>query len=112
MKDLKNKPEEAVAAADVDMSAVKNIVFACDAGMGSSAMGASVLQKKIENAGFTDIKVTHASVSEVPADAQVVVCHKDLSERARKSAPNAKIITITNFMGAPEYDTLVESLKK
>ena len=111
-KNLKNKPEEAVAAADVDMSAVKNIVFACDAGMGSSAMGASVLQKKIENAGFTDIKVTHASVSEVPADAQVVVCHKDLSERARKSAPNAKIITITNFMGAPEYDTLVESLKK
>lgn len=112
MSNMKNKPAEEAATAAVDMGAVKNIVFACDAGMGSSAMGASVLQKKIQNAGLDDIKVTHASVSEVPEDAQVVVCHKDLAERARKSAPNAKVITITNFMGAPEYDELVESLKK
>lgn len=90
---------------------VKHIVFACDAGMGSSAMGASVLKKKIQKAGL-DIEVTHASVSSIPPEAQVVVTHQDLKERAMKSAPQARLVTITNFMTAPEYDELVESLKK
>ena len=89
---------------------IKHIVFACDAGMGSSAMGASVLKKKIQKAGI-DIEVTHASVSSIPPEAQIVVTHQDLKERAMKSAPQARLVTITNFMTAPEYDELVESLK-
>lgn len=89
---------------------IKHIVFACDAGMGSSAMGASVLKKKIQKAGL-DIEVTHASVSSIPPEAQIVVTHQDLKERAMKSAPQARLVTITNFMTAPEYDDLVESLK-
>lgn len=89
---------------------IKHIVFACDAGMGSSAMGASVLKKKIQKAGL-DIEVTHASVSSIPHEAQIVVTHQDLKERAMKSAPQARLVTITNFMTAPEYDELVESLK-
>ena len=96
----------AVAAADV-----KKIVFACDAGMGSSAMGATVLKKKLAEVGRTDIEVQHASVSEIPSDAQIVVTHKELSARAKKSAPNARLITISNFMGAPEYDTLAKELR-
>ena len=94
----------------VNMKEIKNIVFACDAGMGSSAMGAAVLQKRLKKAGLTDIKVSHASVSEVPKDAQLVVCHQDLADRAKASAPQARLITITNFMAAPEYATLVEEL--
>ena len=89
---------------------IKHIVFACDAGMGSSAMGASVLKKKIQKAGL-DIEVTHASVSSIPPEAQIVVTHQDLKERAMKSAPQARLVTITNFMTAPEYDELVESFK-
>jgi PTS system mannitol-specific IIC component len=94
----------------IDLRTLTSIVFACDAGMGSSAMGATVLQKKLEAAGFDNIKVKHASVSAVPSDAEMVVCHKDLAERARKSAPNAKLVTITNFMTAPEYDQIVQDL--
>lgn len=96
----------------INLSQVTSVVFACDAGMGSSAMGAAVLQKKLKAAGLDNIKVTHASVSEVPSDAQVVVCHTDLQERAKTSAPNAKLVTITNFMAAPEYDQLVQELKE
>ena len=99
------------AIAEIPAAEIKHIVFACDAGMGSSAMGASVLKKKIKNAGL-DIEVTHASVSSIPAEAQIVVTHQDLKERAQKSAPQARLVTITNFMTAPEYDELVESLKK
>ncbi|MBS5983535.1 MAG: PTS mannitol transporter subunit IICBA [Clostridium butyricum] len=90
---------------------IKKIVFACDAGMGSSAMGATVLRKKIKAAGIDGIEVVHASVSEIPQDAQIVVTHEQLSERAAHSNPTAKLVLITNFMTAPQYDELVEELK-
>ena len=120
MKDMKaaSKGEAVSASADaieqqtvaIPAEEIKHIVFACDAGMGSSAMGASVLKKKLQKAGL-DIEVTHASVSSIPPEAQIVVTHQDLKERAMKSAPQARLVTITNFMTAPEYDELVESLK-
>ncbi len=90
---------------------VNKIAFACDAGMGSSAMGATVLKKKLANAGITDIQVIHTSVSSIPSDVQVVVTHQNLQERATASNPSARQVLITNFMNAPQYDELVESLK-
>ena len=95
---------------EVDLRTLDKIVFACDAGMGSSAMGAAVLQKKLEAAGLGNIKVQHFSVSEVPAGIKFVVCHQDLVERARKSAPTARIVTISNFMNAPQYDQIVQEI--
>jgi PTS system mannitol-specific IIC component len=100
-----------VATAQVDAKDVKSIVFACDAGMGSSAMGATILKKKIADAGLKGINVVHAPVSSIPADAQIIITHETLKERAAKSNPNARLVTITNFMAAPEYDLLVEELK-
>jgi len=91
---------------------IRKIVFACDAGMGSSAMGATVLRKKIKDAGIEGITVEHASVSSIPSDAQIVVTHQNLRERAHHSNPNAKLVLITNFMAAPEYDELVKELKQ
>lgn len=91
---------------------IHKIVFACDAGMGSSAMGATVLKKKLKEAGLGSIEVMHAPVSSIPADAQVVVTHNELGERAAHSNPNAKLVLITNFLAAPEYDELVKELKK
>ncbi|MDF2943370.1 MAG: system, mannitol-specific subunit [Herbinix sp.] len=100
-----------VATVTVDAKDVKNIVFACDAGMGSSAMGATILKKKLTEAGLGHINVVHASVSSIPQDAQIVVTHTSLRERAARSNPNARLVLITNFMAAPEYDLLVEELK-
>ncbi len=100
----------AADGSEVDLRTLDAIAFACDAGMGSSAMGAAVLQKKLEAAGLGNIKVHHYSVSEVPAGIRFVVCHKDLVERARKSAPAARIVTISNFMNAPEYDQIVDEI--
>lgn len=86
------------------------IAFACDAGMGSSAMGASTLRNKFKKAGI-NIEVIHCSIDEIPRDIQLVVTHKDLKARAQSRVPKADIVTITNFVGAPEYDQLVERLK-
>jgi PTS system mannitol-specific IIC component len=91
---------------------VKKIIFACDAGMGSSAMGATKLRKKIQAAGFTDINVLHSPVNDIPADADIVICHKELGERARNACPNAHLVTITDFLNAPEYDEVIAGLKK
>ncbi len=103
-----SKQSQSVATAPIKTS-VKKIVFACDAGMGSSAMGATVLKKKLKAAGL-NIEVTHASVQEIPKDAEIIVTHTELKERAAKSNPDAKLVPITNFMNAPEYDQLVEEL--
>ena len=91
---------------------IRKIAFACDAGMGSSAMGATVLKKKIAAAGLEGIEVIHTPVSSIPADVQIVVTHQELGERAERSNPNAERVLITNFLAAPEYDVLVEDLKK
>lgn len=99
------------AAVTTVSTAVKKIAFACDAGMGSSAMGATVLKKKLAAAGIIDIEVIHTPVSSIPQDVQVVVTHQELGERAAHSNPTAKLITITNFLAAPEYEKLVEELK-
>ena len=107
----KGASTEKVAQAVINPSEIKKIVFACDAGMGSSAMGATVLRKKIKAAGIEGIEVVHASVSEIPQDAQIVVTHEQLGERAAHSNPKAKLVLITNFMTAPQYDELVENLK-
>lgn len=101
---------EPVLVADTDPSAIKYVVFACDAGMGSSAMGASVLEKKLKEVGRGDIEVTHASVSDIPSNAQIVVTHQDLKERAAHSAPQAQLVLITNFMNAPQYDEVAAQL--
>lgn len=91
---------------------IRKIAFACDAGMGSSAMGATVLKKKIAAAGLEGIEIIHTPVSSIPSDVQIVVTHRELGERAAHSNPNAELILITNFLAAPEYEGLVEDLKK
>ena len=102
----------AQASVSTGTGKVSKIAFACDAGMGSSAMGATVLKKKIAAVGIEGIEVIHTPVSSIPADVQIVVTHQELGERAAHSNPNAELILITNFLAAPEYETLVEDLKK
>ena len=106
----KGQAVPASTGASVSTKDVKKIVFACDAGMGSSAMGATMLRNKLKDAGITGIEVIHHPVSEIPGDCQIVVTHHELSGRAAQRAPQARIIPIQNFMGAPEYDMLVNEL--
>ncbi len=104
--------EAASARAGASGAKIRKIAFACDAGMGSSAMGATVLKKKLTAAGLTGIEVIHTPVSSIPADVQIVVTHQELGERAAHSNPDARLVLITNFLAAPEYEGLVEDVKK
>lgn len=89
---------------------VSKIIFACDAGMGSSAMGASILKNKVKKADL-DVSVSNTSINNLPADADVVITHKDLTDRAKAKLPNARHISVENFLNSPKYDELIEKLK-
>lgn len=90
---------------------VSKIIFACDAGMGSSAMGASILRKKVKQAGL-DIEVSNTSINNLPSDADIIVTHKDLTDRAKQKMPEAYHVSVENFLSSPEYDRLVDELKQ
>ena len=96
-------------AAPVDASSVRKIVVACDAGMGSSAMGATVLRGKVKEAGL-DIEVTNLAINDLK-DADIVITQGELTDRARKKLPSAQHLSIDNFMDASFYDDLVAKLK-
>jgi PTS system mannitol-specific IIC component len=90
---------------------IKTIVFACDAGMGSSAMGASVLRKKIQAAGFSDVTVVNKAIANLDDSYDVVVSHQDLIDRAAQKTPSAVHVSVDNFMASPKYDDVVEMVK-
>lgn len=106
----KGQAAEVLSGADVKTDNIKKIVFACDAGMGSSAMGATKFRNRIKplNLGIT---VTNTSVDNVPADADVVVCQYILQDRAVKSAPQARLVAIGNFLQDPNLDTFYAELE-
>lgn len=89
----------------------KTIYFACEAGMGSSAMGESILKKKLKEAGL-QIEVRHSAVNQLPKDADIIFTQESLADRAAQVAPDAEIVTIKNFLDNTAYDEFVNGLKK
>lgn len=96
----------------LDYSSIKKIVYVCDAGLGSSAMGASVIAKKLKKVGISDIKVEHARVMDLPNnEADVIVTHISLKEIVKEKQPDVELISIEDYLNAPEYDELVNNIK-
>ncbi|MEX0422324.1 PTS mannitol transporter subunit IICBA [Providencia rettgeri] len=115
MRNMKSQSKSSAAAeinqnTSVNLSEVRNIVVACDAGMGSSAMGAGVLAKKVRDAGLLGISVTNMAINDLPDNVDIVITHKDLTQRAKTFAPNAMHISLTNFLDSQTYNDLVTNL--
>lgn len=114
-EDMANRKAEAkgigttTSAEAVKTEGVKKVVFACDAGMGSSAMGATKFRNRIK-AQRPDLTVINTSVDNISADCDIAVVQVTLVQRAQKSAPQAQIITINNFLADPALDTLYAQL--
>ena len=110
-----SKGASPLSAGDVtnDLSHVRKIIVACDAGMGSSAMGAGVLRKKIQDAGLSQISVTNSAINNLPPDVDLVITHRDLTERAMRQVPQAQHISLTNFLDSainnlpPDVDLVI-----
>jgi mannitol PTS system EIICBA or EIICB component len=105
-------PTEAGAAADgTPVAPVRSIVFACDAGMGSSAMGASILRDKLKKAGRGDITVVNKAVANLEDDVDLVITQRELTDRARRHAPSARHVSVDNFLSSPVYDDVVREAR-
>ncbi len=104
-----SKGETAVPGTIERSSEIRKIIFACDAGMGSSAMGATKFRNRIKN-DRPDITVSNTSVDNIPADCDIAVVQTTLAARAKKSAPQAQLITIGNFLADPALDALYVQL--
>ena len=104
-----SKGETVVPGTIERSSEIRKIVFACDAGMGSSAMGATKFRNRIKD-DCPNITVTNTSVDNIPADCDIAIVQATLASRARKSAPQAQLITIGNFLADPALDALYVQL--
>lgn len=91
---------------------VSNIVFACDAGQGSSAMGASLLRKKLKDNGITDVTVKNYAISNIPDDADLIVTQESLASRAKSVNSKAQYVLVDNFLAQDKYDEVVRMLSK
>lgn len=112
-KKLSDNNDETVSENEevvINKEVINKIVFACDAGMGSSAMGATKFRNRIK--GFSsNITVINSSVDIIPSDADIVVSHKKLEERARKNSPQADHVFIDNFLQDSKLDKLYSILE-
>ena len=116
---LRSEAQEAEEAAGVSIAnpvaeasrPVENIVFACDAGMGSSAMGASVLRNKIKKAGIEGVTVVNKAIANLDGSADLVITQNQLTDRAREKAPNSIHVSVDNFMNSPKYDEVVDLVR-
>ncbi len=97
-------------AQSISAAQVKSIIFACEAGMGSSLMSVNSLKKKLKAAQITDIVVVHKPAREIPADAQLVIVHKGLAKTARAKAPQAVVLAFNHFLNDPVFDKLIKAL--
>ncbi|GAF40515.1 PTS system, mannitol-specific IIB component [Agrilactobacillus composti DSM 18527 = JCM 14202] len=90
---------------------VNHIIFACDAGMGSSAMGASILRDKVKKAGL-DLSVTNTAINKLTDEpGLLVVTQEELAKRALSKTPSAVHVSVENFLNSPKYDEIVTGLK-
>jgi mannitol-specific phosphotransferase system IIBC component len=93
--------------AEVQGSDVRKVVLACEAGMGSSVLVVSQLRQRLKGA---DVKVEHAAVTQIPPDADVIMCHRGLEATARARAPDKVIVPFDMFLGDPAFDRVVNAI--
>lgn len=99
---------EGVAVDEIPTTQIDRVIFACDAGMGSSAMGASLLRKKFQ-AENVNVDVTNSAINQLKADSHtLVITQQELTPRARQTAPDATHVSVDNFLQSPKYDELVQ----
>jgi mannitol-specific phosphotransferase system IIBC component len=95
--------------AQIQGSEVRKVVVACEAGMGSSVLLVSQLRQRLKGTG---VEVEHSPVARIPADADVIVCHRGLEATARSIAPDKVIVSFDMFLGDPAFERVVAAIKE
>lgn len=110
-RSMKEDGKNAFNAVTQSPAIISKISFVCDAGMGSSAMGATKFKNKLQKSGITQIEIKHYRIEDAPKDSDLIVVHQNLAERTRQAHPNIKIVTIKNYLQDPNLEALAEEIK-
>jgi len=85
------------------------IYFVCDAGMGSSALGASILQRKLKAAGLF-ANVQNCGLNEIPRNVDILISHQMFYKQLKEKYPNKVILKVNAFVGEAIYERIVERI--
>lgn len=85
------------------------VYFVCDAGMGSSALGASLLQKRLKANGYS-LQIKNCAIDELPETASIVICHRSFEDIVKKRYQNVHILTIDNFSRETDFERIVKEI--
>ena len=91
-------------------SEIKIIIFACEAGIGSSLMSLNALKKKLKAANITNLNVVHSATANIPSTAQFIVCHNGIKKSVQAKAPNAVVVGFNLFFNDPVFDKIVKAI--
>ncbi|TXJ11744.1 PTS mannitol transporter subunit IICB [Brachyspira aalborgi] len=90
---------------------INKIVVACDAGMGSSAMGATILKKLATEKGIENITIVNSAISNLDDSADIIITQKSLTALAKEKMPNKIHLSINNFMDKNFYNEVLDKIK-
>ena len=91
-------------------SEIKTIIFACEAGIGSSLMSVNALKKKLKAANAANINVVHSATATIPSNAQFIICHNGIKKSVQAKAPNAVVVGFNLFFNDPVFDKIVKAI--
>ena len=91
---------------------INKIVVACDAGMGSSAMGATMLKKLAHEKGIENITIVNSAISNLDDSADIIITQKSLTALAKEKMPHKVHLSINNFMNKNFYNEVLEKIKE
>ena len=91
---------------------INKIVVACDAGMGSSAMGATILKKLATEKGIENITIVNSAISNLDDSADIIITQKSLTALAKEKMPNKIHLSINNFMDKNFYKEVLDKIKE
>ncbi|WOO86819.1 PTS mannitol transporter subunit IICBA [Mollicutes bacterium LVI A0039] len=110
MEAMKGKKSSVATVLASDKN-IKTIVFACDAGMGSSAMGASLLRNLAKEAGMDYLDITNRPLKKLDNKIDLVVTQEQFESTANSFSTDSEKFFVSNFLDKDQYRQLLESIK-
>ncbi|MXR12317.1 PTS mannitol transporter subunit IICB [Mesomycoplasma flocculare] len=90
----------------------EKIVFACDAGMGSSVMAASILGKILKENNILNVEISNLAIFDLTGKEEIIITIQSLKDRVRAKNQTAKIIVLTQFLDKKSYENIALEIKK
>lgn len=97
---------------EIERMPILKVGFVCDAGVGSSAMGASLFRRKLAQTELHGLQVQPYAADQIPQDLDLIVCQKDFYELLPEREEQVEVCTVSNLMASEEYTAIIEKIQR